>query len=229
MRLHEGENITIQKYRVKIETESIDNVDYAIRRLFDRKQFADPDGEALALGISSSFWPLFGQIWPMSRVLARVVLQEPLEGRRILEIGCGLALPSIVLKNLGGDITACDYHPLTQQFLIKNTRLNSLAPIDYRTGNWNKENLSLGRYDLVIGSDLLYETHHAKLLSLFINSHVMRHTKVIIVDPGRGSHRPFVRAMERLGFTNTWTNLSNYSESGTIQKGFVLRFALDRK
>ncbi len=68
----------------------------------------------------------------MSKILARVMLQEPLEGRRILEIGCGMGLPSIVVKHLGGDITASDYHPLAQSFLLENTILNSLAPIRYR-------------------------------------------------------------------------------------------------
>ena len=160
----------------------------------------------------------------MSRVLARVVLGEPLEGRRILEIGCGLALPSIVIKTLGGDITACDYHPLAQRFLVENARLNSLARIAYGTGNWNVSHSQLGKFDLIIGSDVLYERHHAALLSSFIHLHTSRGADVIIVDPGRGSHRSFAKAMEHLGYVHTWSTLAGYSENGGKQKGFVLRF-----
>jgi hypothetical protein len=47
-----------------------------------------------------------------------------LEGKRILEVGAGLALASLVVHRRGGDITASDYHPLIPDFLKENLRLN---------------------------------------------------------------------------------------------------------
>ena len=170
-------------------------------------------------------WPLFGQIWPMSKILARVMLQEPLEGRRILEIGCGIGLPSIVVKKLGGDITASDYHPLAQSFLLENTILNSLAPIRFKAGDWNTANLSLGKFDLIIGSDVLYEHQHIELISSFIDRHSSSQVDIVIVDPGRGAHRAFAREMERLGYMHSWTDLKDYPIEGIKPKGFILRFS----
>ncbi|MGL5804947.1 MAG: class I SAM-dependent methyltransferase [Xenococcaceae cyanobacterium] len=161
----------------------------------------------------------------MSQILARVMLQEPLEGKRILEIGCGIGLPSIVVKQLGGDISASDYHPLARSFLLENTILNSLAPIKFETGDWNTANLNLGKFDLIIGSDILYEHQHIKLISSFINERSSNRVEVIIVDPGRGSHRAFAREMERLGYTHSWTDLKNYPNDGIKPKGFILRFS----
>lgn len=212
-------------YKIKFETISIGGVDYTIQSLLDLQQFSDPNGEALRLGISSAMWSLFGQIWPMSKILATVMLQEPLEKKRILEIGCGIGLPSIVVKQLGGDITASDYHPLAQSFLLENTILNSLAPIRFTTGDWNTANLSLGEFDLIIGSDILYEHQHIELISSFIDRHSSSQVNVIIVDPGRGSHRAFAREMERLGYMHSWTDLKDYPDQGIKPKGFILRFS----
>jgi SAM-dependent methyltransferase len=161
----------------------------------------------------------------MSKILARVMLQEPLEGRRILEIGCGMGLPSIVVKHLGGDITASDYHPLAQSFLLENTILNSLAPIRFKTGDWNTANLSLGKFDLIIGSDVLYEHQHIDLISSFIARYSSSQVDVVIVDPGRGAHRAFAREMERLGYMHSWTDLKDYLIEGIKPKGFILRFS----
>ncbi len=210
---------------MKIETICIGEVDYTVRSLLDRQQFSDPDGVALKLGISSALWSLFGQVWPMSKILARVMLQEILEGKRILEIGCGLGLPSIVIKQLGGDITASDYHPLAQAFLLENTVLNALDPIHFQAGDWNTDNLDLGKFDLIIGSDVLYEQQHIELLSSFISEHSSHQADVIIIDPGRGSHRAFARAMESLGYTHSWTDLKDYLDEGNKPKGFILRFS----
>ena len=58
-------------YRTKQERISIAGVDdLVIRSLLDRQQFADHDGAAERLGISSAAWPLFGLLWPSGALLA---------------------------------------------------------------------------------------------------------------------------------------------------------------
>ncbi len=211
-------------YKVKFETISIGSVNYKIRSLLDRQQFSDPDGEALNLGISSAVWPLFGLIWPMGKILANLMLAEQIAGKRILEIGCGIALPSIVIKQLGGDITATDYHPLARAFLARNLTLNSLSPIEFTRGDWNSANKELKKFDLIIGSDLLYEPQHVELLAAFIDRHSSSQSNAIIIDPGRGFHRKFARAMEKRGYTHRWDDLRSYPEAGIIPKGVILHF-----
>ena len=218
-------SISSPDYDVKFDTICLGGVKFTILSLRDLQQFSDPNGEALRLGISSAMWPLFGQIWAMGKILARVMLQEQLDGKQILEIGCGIGFPSLVIKQLGGDITASDYHPLAESFLIENTNLNHLKPIPFQTGDWNTANSKLGKFDLIIGSDILYEHQHIKLLSAFIDHHSSNQVEVIIIDPGRGSHRAFARAMEGLGYQHTWTDLKNYSHQNIKPKGFILRFS----
>ena len=187
--------------------------DLLIDALTDRNQFDDPRGHAARLGISSATWPLFGWPWPTGLRLASRLAERPLrEGERILEIGCGLALPSLVGHRRGADVTASDCHPLASTFLRHNLRLNGLAPMDYRHGHWNLPLRALpragghagsvvrGRYDLVIGSDLLYERDTEGGLANFIAEHATRDAEVWIADPDRGNRPEFNRHMAGHGF-----------------------------
>ena len=119
----------MKKYLLKYETITVNHIDYSIRSLKDRQQYYDDEFHAEAIGISSATWSLFGVVWPSSRMLAATVSVLELEGKRVLEIGCGIALSSIVLHQMGVDITASDYHPLAREFLDENVLSNELLPI----------------------------------------------------------------------------------------------------
>jgi predicted nicotinamide N-methyase len=206
---------TMLGYRTKQEVMAITGVDdLIIRSLFDREQFADPLGEALRMGISSAMWPLFGLVWPSGLQLAAEVAARGLKpGERVLEIGCGLALASMVAHRHGADVTASDCHPLASSFLKANLRLNGLSPMKYRHGNWGSlllpqarnSELSLrtvvGCYDFIIGSDILYERDDEALLSLFIQRHASPAAEVWVVDPDRSNRAAFSRQMADLGFS----------------------------
>src|SRR5437764_6967799 len=130
--------LSMPGYRTKQQRISIAGVDdLVIRSLLDRNQFADRDGAAERLGISPAAWPLFGLLWPSGVLLAARLGARPVtEGERILEVGCGLALASLVGHRRGADVTASDRHPLTARFLAENLRLNGLAPMKYLHGDW---------------------------------------------------------------------------------------------
>lgn len=184
--------------------------DLHIRSLLDKQQYADPLGEAASLGISSAHWPLFGLLWPSGLHLAAVMAQRPVIGtERILEIGCGLALASLVCHRRGARITASDCHPLASAFLSENLRLNNLPPMAYRHGNWTSDQRGSaehpracveGKFELIIGSDVLYERDDAGMLPQFIERHATVVSEVMIMDPNRGNRSPFNRSMRMLGY-----------------------------
>ena len=200
-------------YQIKQERIAITGADHLIiRSLLDRQQFSDPLGEAARLGISSATWPLFGVVWPSGLRLAACMAARPVHAHeRILELGCGLALPSLVSHRRGADITASDCHPLAGGFLLENLGLNQMLPMKYRHGDWAEPPpmapgdvpetlLVTGRFDLIIGSDLLYEQDLGGALAGFIGRHAMPHAEVWIVDPDRGNRSAFNRLMRLQGF-----------------------------
>lgn len=197
-------------YHTKHERVAIDGgASLRICSLRDHLQFSDPQGRAAARGISSAAWPLFGLVWPSSLHLAAWMAARAMAPQeRILEVGCGLALASLVAHRRGADVTASDCHPLVPRFLKRNTRLNRLPPLRYRHGDWAVRPDTqgagaarvYGRFDLIIGSDVLYERDEAGHLSSFIDRHAGASAQVLIVDPNRGNRAAFNRRMASAGF-----------------------------
>jgi len=198
-----------------------------IRSLLNRQQFHDPDGIALALGVSSATWPLFGLVWPSAQKMADMMQIWPLDKLRILEIGCGLGLASMVIHRRAGAVTASDYHPYTQRFLSANLHLNDLPFLPYVQGHWERSNPLLGEFDLIIGSDVLYERDHPAQLAGFIQSHAAAQAQVLIIDPNRGQRSAFNKAMLSHGFGLTQTDIVTPLYDTTPYRGRLLNYQRD--
>ncbi len=235
----------LQGFLTKQENIAIAGADaLVIRSLLNCEQFTDPAGDAERMGISSAMWPLFGLVWPSGvQLAARVAARGVKRGERVLEIGCGLALASLVAHRHGADVTASDCHPLAASFLKANLRLNALASMKYRHGNWgsllspharNGESMLrtvVGEYDFIIGSDILYERDDDALLSTFIAAHAGRGAEVWLVDPDRANRAAFNRQMAAAGFGLREERLDCAAANGVpAYKGRLLvyhRFDLD--
>ena len=114
----------------------------------------------------------------------------------------------LAARNHGGAqlVTASDVHPLAGPFLLENLRLNALAPMRYCHGDWGDGGGAAqaprvgGRFELIIGSDVLYERDDGGLLPRFIQRHAAAVGEVLIVDPGRGNRGAFNRRMGLMGY-----------------------------
>lgn len=185
---------------MRYQTLEFGDLDIHLRTLRDNQQYSDDFQIAEKLGISSATWPLFGVVWESGIVLARLMFAYQVTGLKILEVGCGIGLTSLVLSHRLADITATDQHPEAGAFLKENVALNYVDPIPFLRAGWDEEETHLGQFDLIVGSDLLYERSNVGLLSEFINKHAKPSCEVIIVDPGRGNQGHFSRKMLELGY-----------------------------
>ena len=211
--------------RVRYKTFEIGQFDIHVRMLRDTLQYDDKNDIAEKFGICSAAWPMFGIVWPSSEVLANLMLKYYVEGKRILEVGCGIALASMVLNQRFANITATDYHPEAEKFLDYNTALNEAPEIPFFRTGWDEIENNLGFFDIIIGSDLLYERGHSASLSRFINRHAKKHCDVIIVDPGRGNHRSFTKKMERLRFLCKQRKPCDTEKMERTDKCIILHFS----
>ncbi|MBF0281416.1 MAG: methyltransferase domain-containing protein [Zetaproteobacteria bacterium] len=193
----------MSELRLRYQTVEFNHHDIHVRSLRDNQQFSDPMGIAEDLGISSAQWPLFGVLWDSGVVLAHFMDNYDTHNKRVLEVGCGIGLSSLLLNQRHDDISATDYHPDAAVFLQANTELNHGRDIPFERNDWAEDDSTLGTFDLIIGSDLLYEVEHIPLLSTFINRHANTHCDVIVVDPGRGNHAKFSKAMVALGYRHS--------------------------
>lgn len=212
-------------YEVKFQNIAVSGgVALRIRSLLDRSQFYDPDGEAAALGINDTAWSMFGQVWPSSLILADAVQAYDLVGKRILEIGCGLAIPSMVAHRRGANVTAIDQHPLAAEFLRENLMLNALPTLPFHRSNWTIANATLGKFDLIIASDVLYERQLPKTLANFIADHAAPAAEVLVIDPNRGHRAKFADHMKTFGYAHKETRVACTWSSGESYRGRMLTY-----
>lgn len=175
------------------------------------------------LGISSATWPIFGVIWPSGYELAHYISKINVANKRILEVGCGIGLASLLLNHIHADISATDVHPNTLEFLYINTLLNNDRIIPFERLDWKDTSRKLGKFDLIIGSDLLYESKHAQLLSKFIDQHANKSCEVIIVDPQRGQQGKFIKKMISFGFSQDNVNVENIKPYNKLYKHTLIK------
>ena len=142
----------------------------------------------------------------------------------MLEIGCGLGLASLVIHRRLGDVTASDCHPLTESFLHANLQLNHLPDLKYCTGNWGRANPALGEFDLIVGSDVLYQREHPEQVAGFILLHAAPRAEVLIVDPNRSNRSAFNRCMALAGFSLSETVIDTPLHDGSSYRGRLLHY-----
>lgn len=210
--------------RLSYQTVEFGDIDIHLCTLRNKQEFHDPAGIAEKLGICSASWPIFGVIWPSSLVLAHFISDYNTESKRILEVGCGMALSSLLLNKQHADITATDYHPEANKFLKRNALLNQDSAIAFEQVNWADPGDKLGLFDLIIGSDLLYEDNHIELLANFIEAHANPTCEVIIVDPGRGRKNKLSTRMKAFGFSSSQQIPTHTKYLDHEFKGYILKF-----
>lgn len=210
-------------YDTRIITAEVGGHPYRLRVLSDKQQYSDPDGHGDRLGISSAQWSLFGQVWPVGMLLAETMDTADVQGKRILELGCGIGLPSLVLQRRGAEVVASDIHPLAEPFLAYNSGLNELPSVHFRQLDWEEPLPTLGDFDKIIGSDLLYERDHPEMLAAVIGRHARPECEVVLTDAGRGHTNAFGRELEALGFEVTEQHHLLENSDGTPLRARLLR------
>ena len=209
---------------MRYQTIEFGDDDIHLRCLRDNQQFDDEDQVAENLGVPPSSWPLFGLLWESGEILSRLMHKQNITGLRVLEVGCGLGLASLVLSQRGADITATDYNPEAANFLLQNVALNKLQPIPFVRTGWELPSNELGTFHLIIGSDLLYEKSNVGLLSDFIGRHLTPEGEVLLVDPGRGLQAQFTRRMVELGYRHN-SSARVAADISSTYRGRVLSYS----
>ena len=181
---------------VELELETLADLDQAVEALLART--AERPDE-----LERDLCPYFGVVWPAARALARELARRgpALRGRSVLELGCGLALPSLVAARLGAHVTATDLHPDVPLFLGRNAAHNDLPPgaIEYREHDWRAAALAR-TFELVVASDVLYEAGHPAPVARALAAHVAPGGEILLADPARAYLQMALDELVRLGF-----------------------------
>ena len=143
--------------------------------------------------------PYWAEIWPSARVLAERLVDEPRTGGQLLELGCGCGYVALVAACLGFEVLATDYYEPACQFVTLNAVRHELPNITARLANWRDWPDDLGRFDLVVAADVLYDHEYCKLVAGVIARTLAPHGRGVVTDPGRRRAASFLDDCAAMG------------------------------
>jgi methyltransferase-like protein 23 len=159
------------------------------------------------LGETTTRRPYGVMLWPAALALAHELASRDLAGKRILELGAGTGLPGMVAASLGARVVQTDRQKLVLHVCKQNAERNGVTSIEHRIADWTAWE-DAERYDLIIGSDILYAPLlHPNLKAIFETNLATAGT-VLLADPFRDASLDLLRAMEAEGWRVTmdkWT------------------------
>jgi predicted nicotinamide N-methyase len=137
--------------------------------------------------------PYWAELWTSGVALAHDISMRSLRGARTLELGCGLALPSIAAARAGGRVLATDWAPDAIAAAAANAVRNGVE-IETMVCAWSAPGPLLDRapFHLVLASDVLYERRNGRQLLALLPQLVGSRSLILIADPGRPAAEEFL-------------------------------------
>jgi predicted nicotinamide N-methyase len=143
--------------------------------------------------------PYWAVLWRSGVALARELDGDSsLRGRPVVELGCGLALPSIAAARRGADVLATDEAAEALELAARNAEANGVtiatARVDWSDG---ASLAATGAFELALAADVLYERQSvAPLLELLPRLA----PEALVADPGRPPAEAFLDGAARRGW-----------------------------
>ncbi len=162
--------------------------------------------------------PYWADLWPSAIALARWLCERDIAGKRVLELGCGLGLPSIVAVSQGAEVVVTDQYQSAMDFAVFNARENEGQEPGAFLLDWDHpETDGLGLFDLVLGADIIYEAHDAIALGNLVPKLLSPGGEAVFADPKRNTAMVFVHGMEEHGFRETSENIPVEQPESTVE------------
>jgi len=148
-------------------------------------------------------WPV---AWPAAFGLAEYVVSQQPAGKRVLELGCGTAVPGVAAACAGAEVIATDRDLLAMTLARRNAELNRCEQIRFRSLDWLDDDV-LGRFDAVLGADVVYYEPTYEALLQTAEHHLAVGGRFLLSDPGRVQMRDFLPLARERGWTHHTTKI----------------------
>jgi predicted nicotinamide N-methyase len=151
-----------------------------------------PDAGAVEWAPLAPYWAV---LWRSGVALAHELDGEPLDGLRVVELGCGLAAPSLTAARAGASVLATDNCTEALELVAQTADANGVN-VETAAVDWAEPDELIRRapFDLVLAADVLYERGSvAQLLSLLPRLA----PQAWLADPGRPAAEAFLDEVRR--------------------------------
>lgn len=167
-----------------------------LRRPADAESLIDEDrfGE-------DEFLPYWAELWPSGLALARHLAGLDLEGAKVLELGCGLALPSFAAALAGARVLATDWAQESVDLVVRNAAANGLSVSSTLLAWDSQQAATIGYFDVVLAADVLYEERNALPVLRALAETVAPGGEALVADPGRRHAAAFFDGARAAGWS----------------------------
>jgi predicted nicotinamide N-methyase len=172
-------------------THTIDLPSGELRVLQPAEAAEIPDDHQVEWAPLAPYWSV---LWRSGMALGRELDREDLRGLRVVELGCGLGIPSITAARGGAEVIATDGDVDALGLVERNAEENGVeletAAVDWADPD---ELIERGPFDLVLASDILYERPS---IAMLLNLLPRLAPVAWIADPGRPAAGAFFEQAE---------------------------------
>jgi predicted nicotinamide N-methyase len=163
-----------------------------LRLLQPEESAALPDAGGVEWAPVAPYWSV---LWRSGVALARELDGVALRGLRVVELGCGLAVPSITAARAGAAVLATDACAEALVLVARNAQANGVR-VETATVDWAEPDDLVGRgpFDFVLAADVLYERASVALLLSLLPRLA---PEAWLADPGRPAAEAFVEEARR--------------------------------
>jgi predicted nicotinamide N-methyase len=152
--------------------------------------------------------PYWAELWPSAIALSRYLAREDLAGKRAIELGCGVGLPTVAALASGARVLATDHYEAALDFTVHNARANlarepEAALLDWQAPYTERPAERLGTFGLVFAADVLYEARNVPALADLVPALLAPGGEAVFADPRRDDAPVFLEMMEKRGFEYT--------------------------
>ena len=148
----------------------------------ERGSAPDPNYDPRAFSDDRPFW---AYLWPSASAAARLIWSGPqLDGKRVLDLGCGLGAAGFAAAAKGATAMLADIRPEAIALAEKNAATNGLQ-IEARVVDWDDPPPDLGRFDGIVAADVLYDDGMLRGVLRFMRHHLAPGGRGLIADPMR--------------------------------------------
>ncbi len=146
--------------------------------------------------------PYWAELWPSGVALAGKIARDPaiVQGRRVLELGCGLGVTAVAALRAGADLLVTDYSLEALALCSLNTLEQAGAEPETLRVNWRDPGSSAHGagvgFPVVLAADVLYERRDVDPLLAFVERVVAPNGELWLAEPGRP---PAARFLESIG------------------------------
>lgn len=161
--------------------------------------------------------PFWARVWPAAKGLCSFLEKriEMVEGKKVIEVGAGLGLPSLLSAKFASHVLCTDCCKEAMEIASQSAAINQLYNTKCCCYDWHTD-AALPEFDVMLLSDINYDPSSFDRLYEIIKHYWQAGKTIIIATPTRLMGKPFVEQLLPLCKETTSVDVDNCGISAEI-------------